>query len=295
MAQTRDSMRTTLTHALFFFLPALANAQGLTNGQVYDYDPGDVFLTTDYWCANGCFSCPPALYVRDSVIDKQFNVGGYQVLYTIQQQRYRAPGGPFQAEDTTLVIDFGITDTTAYPEHHGAGDPGFNCEGSYVPTTDTVLSNTLYCGRLHWWQRFEPCDTCFCFGPPSPWSSRFVLGCGGPYWDDNADFPSDVCSGVALTYYNKGGVGCGNDLTMGMNRPEPRPSFTVFPDPADDVLGWSGVQGAVHVEVHSLGGGSVLRARAVDRIDVSMLSPGLYALCLTGSNGRTMRARFIKR
>jgi hypothetical protein len=214
-------MRAALAHALVLFLPAMASAQGLTNGQVYDFDIGDVFQTTDYWCAGGCFSCPPFLYVRDSIIDKQFSTGGYDVLYTIHQQRYRGPGGPFPAEDTTLVIDFGVADTTAYPEHWCASCPG-DCVGIFL-SHDTLIPLASACGLMSWREDRFPCDTCYCPAPPYTWSSTFIEGCGGPYHGMGAFDPNYVCSGVSLSYYNKGGVECGNEVAMGAATLESQP------------------------------------------------------------------------
>lgn len=287
-------MKARLPHFVLLALPTLAHAQGLTYGQVYDFAIGDVFQTTDYWCINGCGTCPPFLYVQDSVMDRQLGSGGYQVLYTFQQQRYRAPGGPFAAEDTTLTYQWGIADSTAYPAHYEEPGGGTNCSAPYEVAVDTVLSNSLYCGRLHWMRYYAPCDTCFCFGPPSPWSSFFVLGCGGPYWSDVADSPTDICFGLALTYFKKDGLECGDEIAMSVHG-KPDRSFTVFPDPVHDILNWTDAHAAERAEVLALNGTVMLdRGVASGRLDVSALSPGLYVLRLTGNDGRVTRSRFVK-
>lgn len=283
------------TFALCIVLSTGIHAQQLTNAEVFDFEPGDVFQTVDAWCASGCSSCPPFLYVRDSVINKQFGVGGYEVLYTFSSQRYRAPGGPFQAEDTTVVYDFGYALGTDVPIHYGDdGASGPNCLGPYVPTQDTLRYETAFCANEVWFRRYEPCDTCFCFGPPSPWTSRFVRGAGGPYYDDNADFPTDVCFGRYLIYFVKDGVPCGNEIAMGMNEADATSLVTLCPNPAVDRVVVNGATAGDVALFHNSMGQMVLRTAAMGTIDLNGLQPGHYTVTLLKAGGAAAHAPLVK-
>jgi hypothetical protein len=273
-------------------LPMHITAQGFTNAEVYDFAIGDVFYTEDQWAANGGYASP--LYVRDSIMDVQVDVGGYEVLYTIFTQRFRGPVGPFDAEDTSYTYSFGYMDGTAVPEHYIDPSDGSGSDGPYAPSLDTVAPNAWLCGRMEWRRRYEPCDTCAIWGPPTPWDSYFVSGCGGPYYMNPLSFGTDISLNHELIYYRKGNDECGTDLPMGIPvRPAAR--LILFPDPVEHVLAWSGIPDAVSMRIYSVNGDLAMERSASTPVDVASLVPGAFMLVITERSGSVYRARFVKR
>jgi hypothetical protein len=287
-------MRNTALLLFTSILSLSGHAQGLTNAEVYDFAIGDVFYTEDQWYCNGCYASP--LYVRDSIMDEQTGVDGYEVLYTIRTQRYRGLIGPFDAEDTTYVYQFGYVDGTELPLHYIDPSDGSGSDGPYAPNLDTVQPNVQLCERVEWRRHYEPCDTCSVWGPPTPWDSYFVSGCGGPFYLSPVSFGSDIYRNHELIYYRKDGVECGTDLPMGFGRDVVLESPELFPDPVSDVLNWSGVRTHAHVRITSISGAVVRDVQVASAgLDVTGLNPGPYIFCITGNDQVIHRARFVKR
>jgi hypothetical protein len=265
------------------------SAQNLTNAEVYDFAIGDVYYTVDNWHGYGNNASP--LYVRDSVMDAQANMGGYEMLYTFTTQRFRGPMGPFDAEDTTYIYTFGYVDGSAVPEHYV--DPWVSW--GYVPDLDTLAPNDLLCGRIEWRRHYAPCDTCEIPGPPTPWDSYFVSGCGGPFYLNPENFWGDIFESHELIYYRKDGEECGTDIPMGISSWPEAERLIIFPDPVEQLLSWTGIPAMGRIRILAMNGSSVMDAPAATRMDVSVLDPGAYLFVLIDPQGVTHRARFIKR
>jgi hypothetical protein len=281
--------------ALLLFMLVLAlrgNAQGLTNAQVYDFAIGDVFYTEDQWDGNGGYASP--LYVRDSIMDEQTEVGGYEVLYTIRTQRYRGTVGPFDAEDTMYVYQFGYVDGTQLPLHYIDPSDGSGSDGPYAPSLDTVQANAQLCGRIEWRRHYDPCDTCAVWGPPTPWDSYFVSGCGGRYHFSPESFWGDIHHTHELIYYRKGAEECGTDLPLAIPARPVLERLITFPAPVDQMLNWSGIADMGRLRILAMNGSVVMERPASSHVDVAALSPGAYVLQLAGTDGAVYRTRFVK-
>lgn len=271
-------------------LATSACGQGLTNAEVFDYDLGDVVQSKYYYYGPNAGAWPHR-YIRDSIIGVAFNVGGLEVEYTSAQHRFCLPGGPFPAEDTVMIVQFGYVDGTAYPEH---ADLGVNCP-YYVPLTDTVAPWDLFCERTTWLQTDHvPCDTCECWEAGPPWFSRFVAGVGGPYhWAQ--PWPTGIVVQHELVYYHKGTDVCGTEFVMGTDGSPARATFAVMPNPAEDEVRWTGNHPNGSALLMDMAGRILLRATDSGHMDIAGLPPGSYQLLLQHDRGTRQAARFIKR
>ncbi len=137
---------------------------GQTQGQVYNYEIGDVLETR--FMTN---SLPPITYQLDTIVDKQVN--GTIITYTIHRQtKYDGPPPYPQYNFTTETLTISTTATATHAPMMSTCLP-------YINST-----NTGNCGQTVW-KRESNSDT-NCFEPPI-WISSLYEGLGGPYYYGN--------------------------------------------------------------------------------------------------------------
>ena len=147
----------------------LSSLSQLTEGQVYNYEVGDVLETV--FTTN---SMPPVTYYLDTIVDKVIN--GNFITYTINRKiKYDGPPPYPQYNSTTETL---FVNTTATASHT-------SWMSSCLPFVDTTYLGE--CNQLVW-QRESDADTT-CFEPPI-WYSYLYEGLGGPYyWGDDPTNP----------------------------------------------------------------------------------------------------------
>ena len=285
-------MRSKTLLLLGSLVPLVANGQtGLTNAEVFDYDLGDV-VQSSYRYEGMQVGNWPRRYIRDSIIDIAYNVNGLEVEYTSMQHRFCLPGGPFPAEDTVEIVQFGYADGAAFPVHAYLG---LNCD-YYVPGYDEVEPWALFCDRDTWFQAdFMPCDTCSCWEGNSIWYSRFVAGVGGPYyWRLPNEGWNDYAVQHDLVYFRKGAEVCGTEVVLGMAEARSQEGLVLWPNPVDDVLRWTTRDQRADVMVLDASGRELRRGKDAGFLVVDDLAPGTYHLLLRDAEG-AHATRFVKR
>ena len=208
------------TFVLLFLwqMAVVSNAQVLTRGQVYDFDPGNVFQSK-YISYMLTPSGPPG-YLTDSVMARSWSVGMDTVHYQVHRRTYQPPSGPGlppYIHDTVLVLSYGDLGLPA--AHYQLPAP---CQ----PVLDSLSADPGFCG-LATWVQYTSGDTCF---EPDTWTSTLIAGCGGPYYW-SLQFAGPLHQVHELQYFNKGGMECGDLVTGIRNVLADAPVLTIHPNP----------------------------------------------------------------
>jgi hypothetical protein len=256
-------------------------SQSLTNAQVYDFMPGDVFQ----WTHTDIYPSPPmscyypmiATYHTDSIISKTYSAASDTVFYTVHSEAYRpfqcTPGSsPTYSSSTTAKF---YTNLTAPAEHY----TNWSC----ATPSDTFYVSSSLCGKNVWVRHSNENSSCF---EEPVWSSKLIEGCGryinlqdvvgsGEYYNEN------------LFYYRKNGVSCGTYYVqpgpMNVTEPENQ-SIALFPNPSDSKVYVSGLNSKANCRIFDLTGRTIVSAEigsAETGIDISALSKGCYFLVIT--------------
>ncbi|MFZ1687650.1 MAG: hypothetical protein WAU70_09525, partial [Flavobacteriales bacterium] len=267
----------------------------LTNGEVFDYDVGDVFHHTFLTQVNFQMG-PPATQI-DTVIAEQWTTGLDSAQYVISSWVYQPSpiiGFPpfLQHEYDTLWV----TDLLSPPQHIVLDFP---CP----PVLDSVGADMQHCGRMAWVQ-YVAGDTCV---ESDYWISTFIAGCGGPYYDSYDPWTATQQVHL-LDYYRKGIEECGTPLSIptglfiaqlsGINY---RVALGVAPVPAREYaeLTWQlpqGLHAVAQLNVIS-STGSLVRTLPVDLsqgdalLDVRTLVSGVYYLHVVSEGTAVMGAK----
>lgn len=178
----------------------------LTQGQVYNYEIGDIIETA--FMQN---TMPPETIVHNTIIDKVDY--GPAITYTVKKRTYvNGPGSGYPIESITEES------FTIYPNSPASHYWGMM---SCLPFSDTT-----YMGNCNQeiWEKHSNIDTS-CFEAPY-WTSELYENFGGPYYYGN-DPSSPILNWFVsyhLTYANtQHGGECGTEFTWW---PEPDPIVT---------------------------------------------------------------------
>jgi hypothetical protein len=271
---------------LFSLFCLLSKAQILTNGQVYNYDVGDVFqIRHSVYYPNWCTYTPPTIWT-DSVISKSYSTNGDTVTYLLHRDSYTpqlcAPPCTPTWSSSFYTVSYDTSSTSIhYPYQFGD------------PTNDTVINDSTYCNKLTWFEYGET-DT----GEIVITRSWLVSGCGGPYYDIRDD-SGPTCFYHMLSYFRKGGTTCG---TYYYHAPNPvavqeftRTQIHLFPNPADNTLSLSDIGENNSYIITDISGRKILDGILTGvSVDVSQLLKGTYFITLMSDNEKKTTKSFIK-
>lgn len=268
-----------------------AQGQGLTTGEVYDFEVGDVFQTRS---SSGA-SYPPIFYTRTIESKTEYPTGD-SVNYMIHLVTYAPYSGPGQ----TAVITYSDISQTYFALSSPVWEPQ---TGPDCFVEDTTYTASEFCGRTVW----ENHSGDSCVGPVY-WTSMYIQGCGGPFLDSYNDGTNQV-SQLLLIYYKKGELQCGTLNENATGIPEKiaeRSEVVIYPVPSSDrvTLQLADVNLLFSVQVELIisdtQGRSLKRAVvhaseiAGLQLDIHDLPTGLFMLTLA-INGRVLtRGRFVK-
>jgi len=257
---------------LFFFLAIDIPAQKyLTNGQVYNYNIGDVFEEEDY--ANP-LSGPPH-YSLFIVLGKAYSIASDTIYYKDSDVGYVPPScmtckGSFGAG----IYNFYITNLTL---------PALQANmGNTCPLKDTVYyDSTDYCGRKVW-ERY-PDHTCLDSGFEDVTTFSWVVeGCGGAYL--NYFDPACPCGDISqLIYYKKvPDDSCGGEYVItGINQPASKNvQLSLYPNPSSSFLNISTPANIYWYDMVDISGRIVISTSFPknNQINLKGLSPGYYMI-----------------
>jgi hypothetical protein len=196
----------------------------LTNGQVYDFNVGDV--VQGRYLAYSPFGGGPPTYETRTILGKQLVTSLDTIKYTVKRDFYTLPScptcSPTFSHDTIIQT---VTNLTL--------PAGHNNQTNCFSLRDTLYLDT--CGRQVWEKIPVFVDTCF---EPISHTTRLVEGVGGVFFTK-----SDPTSGggptnteFILTYYSKNSGSCGhltNDLIEIQSKSLP---IQIFPNPASQTI-----------------------------------------------------------
>ncbi|MCW5899402.1 MAG: T9SS type A sorting domain-containing protein [Flavobacteriales bacterium] len=265
--------------------PLLAVSQGLTRGEVFDFEPGDMFQSRFH--AYGLSPTGPPTYWTDSVLSKTWSMGWDTVSYTIHRHTYTPPAGPGLppfTHDTLITRAYG--DLTSLAGH-------FQLPWPCLPILDSLGSDAALCGQEVWVQ-YVAGDTCF---ESDTWTTTLVRGCGGPYyWRLQPAGPYHMVH--ELVYYHKNGVGCGELLTsVGDPHGEIRLPITLHPNPGT-IFQLTGIgHRPALMRLLDMQGRTMRKGIPVTEyapVDVGDLRPGTYLLELRLADGRREVLRWVR-
>jgi hypothetical protein len=192
----------------------------LTNGQVYNFEVGDVHQMKGIYISSGSGS---SLIQTDTVIYKSYSTGLDSITYHIQRQNYNSPG-PGTPSTITESIDTLIITNLNLPAIH------FTPNSCLTPT-DTSYTDScgLYYERLS--SNFD--STCF---EPNFWNSDLYAGIGGPYHYENNTVGNYTAS-WNLIYHNTVQQGeCGTPATFVSIGEKTLPKIMLYPNPSSGLL-----------------------------------------------------------
>jgi hypothetical protein len=248
------------------FIPLKNNGQDtLTNGEVYDFEVGDIFHISiaSYGPSGGYFG-----ELRNiEIIEKYFSSGGDTVYY-VKNILYQGSGGFGQFIENV---------------HY------FNLE-THLPSIDSIYSDPLmYNGRVVNY-RSDSAATWLTI-------EKLVQGLGIAY-EYYYDWEGDVSSTVNLIYFNKSGEEWGTPIFVGLKETQEfEKNIKIFPNPATSFITIN-INGGQPIEeaiiYNHLGQKALVAVPVNNTVDVSTLKPGIYFVEIATKEWRE-RIMFIKK
>ncbi len=252
-------------------------AQILTNAQVYDYMPGDIFqyTRTDYYdMGTPCYIPWISSYYTDSVTSKHYSAASDTVFYTFSYTKFT----PSDCSPTPLNAHSSGTYSRYYTNLNSLA------MNNPIPTcgtlTDTFYVSSIYCGKKVWQDDYTA-DTCF---ETPQWSAIAIEGCGG-YGSYRGGYPGEPHYSIELTYYKKGGIPCGTPTALGIKEETIQADIHLFPNPNNGTMNFEySITGASvgELAIYDLSGKEIVNYKLEAgtgknlKIDETKLSNGIY-------------------
>lgn len=218
----------------------------LTNGEVYDFEVGDVFhISIASYGPSGNFS-----ELRNiEIIEKYFSSGGDTVYY-VKNILCQGTGGFYQFIQNVFY---------------------FNLETPLFPIDSIYSDPLMYNGRIVN-SNTDSATTCVTL-------TNYVQGCGVAYEYYN-DWEGDQTSTVNLFYYNKSGEEWGIPIYVGLSeKNEQNQQVSLFPNPTTDLITIN-IKESNPIEeaiIYNHLGQKVITAKPINNtVNVSKLKPGIY-------------------
>jgi hypothetical protein len=213
----------------------------MTVAEIYDFNPGDVFITKA-----GGYIAPPT-YEKKIITNRYYSATSDTVFYNYVSYSYTPPGCPTcnAIYDTVFGATISythLTDTIGA----GLGVKIHSLNGNCIDTTgytgvwvDTVYYNPNFCNRQSVViMRMENgpflIDSCYSYFEPFYGYEEYGKGIGqkSQYYNTCAGGNFNCEQGVFLLYYNKGTDSCGTAPIMSyINELKNSSSFKIFPNP----------------------------------------------------------------
>lgn len=249
----------------------------LTNGQVFDFEVGDV--VQGRYQSSAPFSFGPPGYETKTIIGKEISQSLDTIYYTIKRDFYIPPACPTCSPTFSYDTIIQTITNLDLPANH------LN-ETSCFDLRDT--SYVDFCGREVWEKIPVPVENCF---EPITHTTSFVAGVGGPFFTKN-DPKGPLYSEFVLIYYSKDTVSCGNLMVSVPELVESNKSLKIYPIPADENLFLSEIDPSEIGEravIYDFLGHMIheIQIESSDqKIDVSCFGSGVYWLRLLGRTAK---------
>lgn len=248
----------------------------LTVGQVFDFQPGDVFHAKD---VSGIF---PPNGDRVTITDRYNSSRSDTVFYVRSHNSYSSVVS-WESGEPELVYTFGtFTDTVSYSNLQSPmSEYDAYLTDDYYVKNDSSLCATLINGyNLVVGPGFEDDNISREYGKGLGVTKAYLYsGTGGA-----------VQYSEKLVYYHKNGTYCGEeDVTSTRDIAKSR-QLMVYPNPAGDYLYFNlePFTGTAPYTLYSIHGSAVISGQATqghNRISTANLTPGIYQLRVSLNNG----------
>ncbi len=279
----RGMKRIRLSCGLVLIQLACASASGqsfLSNAQVFDFQPGDVFQskfqTGALWTVN------PPVYRTDTILSRYDSPGLDTVIYTIKRWTLAYSNIPNTPPSISHTLDSLIVTDLA--------DSATQFIGAYLcpPLHDSIGTVAEGCDRTTWFQ--YPSDTCYF--EANGWLSWVIEGCGGPYYTYGWDH---IYGSSRLVYFHKGAEPCGSftDLPSVVPDEGSIPSVVMRLDPSTWQLTVSGAYFERAMVVNAIGQ-CVGALHYGHSLDMSAWPAGTYVIMGLDEAGRSFRRTVVK-
>jgi hypothetical protein len=283
-----------------FFFSALCiciggKSQTLTVGQVYDYNPGDVFqyLETRYHNVGMCGNAETPYYYTDSVISKTYSVANDTVFYTIKHRMY-APYDCFP-NNPSPIYSSGIMKVFYTNLNSIVSSVALNtCQQK-----DTSYVSSKYCGKKlvqSTYKRREGLDTNCTY--TSNWVTQSIEGCGSYSSSTSGNVIGYWHFTTELTYYKKSGKTCGIYNTTSIKEEKNEMAVSLFPNPFSEKIELKiNANQIKQVEVTDIVGRLVFASKGgTEAISINLADQpsGIYLVKIVDTQGNVSVKRAIK-
>lgn len=304
----QSPMKKLLILASSFFVFTISHSQ-LLRSEVYDFAIGDYYGIKHRANASG----NPNIYTWKiqmfHILDKELSVTGDSVTYSAQRQTYFPSiqgSTPSLEIDTFQFSHFNLN--SAYSPTDFDQTFGNSLEFFwYIDTTncyvaDSSSSSSNFCPgvinqKMECSMQIDIMDSCNS-SKPYVSSHEVFSHAGGPYGGQyNPADPSIPARFIDLDYVNHNGMECGTfpDYFLSLKELD-QLKISVFPNPAKDKLAVTGIEAIKSFSITTSEGKMVdhVRLDALNNLDVSKLTAGIYFLRLTDNRDKSGMVRFMK-
>lgn len=255
----------------------------LTNGQVYNYDVGDVIQAESN--STGQFGpTGPPTYSTQTILSKTITANNDSLIYSIKVHKYMPPA----CQSCTSAPATTSTLTQMYTN--------LNAKAAGVNIADTnfwAFKDTLYtdnCNRSVY-KRIGICKS-FCMDKKLR-ENYFVAGCGGAYYQDNVP---QLTTGqlYLLTAYVKQTGSCGT-ITYLNERSPTNIKVKAFPNPSNGKITFSSSVALRWFTAYSINGEICSDGKIEnDQINLSQLKSGIYIVKVLDENNTVSTVKVVK-
>lgn len=274
-----------------------ASSQTLTIGQVYDYDPGDVFqylVTQNHRVGIECGNPSTPYYNTDSVISKSYSKLNDTVFYTIKHRVY-APWDCYPDRPSPIYNSWIMN--VSYTNLNSA------VSSVLVDVCDnhnTAYISGVYCEKKVFqskYKRREGTDTNCTY--TSNWNTMFIEGCGSYSSTNSGNVIGYWDSTTELTYYKKKGKDCGTYNITAIGEEKNDIAVSLFPNPTAGKfqLNVISLERIAEVEMIDIMGRSVFKSKPENEqvnIDLSNDFNGVYMVKITDKKGNSIVKKVVK-
>lgn len=249
----------------------------LTNGQVFDFEVGDV--VQGRYQSSAPFSFGPPGYETKTIIGKEISQSLDTIYYTIKRDFYIPPACPTCSPTFSYDTIIQTITNLDLPANH------LN-ETSCFDLRDT--SYVDFCGREVWEKIPVPVENCF---EPITHTTSFVAGVGGPFFTKN-DPKGPIYTEFTLIYYSKDTISCGNLMVSVQELNINKNPLIIYPNPASENLFISEIhlnEVGQRASIFNYLGQKIVECEIESieqKIDISYLKSGFYILNLSGRTSR---------
>jgi hypothetical protein len=193
----------------------------LTNGQVYDFNVGDIIQGMHHGSIP--FSAGPPTYETRTIIGEELVTSLDTIHYTVKREFYTPPSCPTCSPTFSHDTIIQTVTNLSLPANH------------YNQTTCLALRDSLYldtCGRQVWEKSPIFVDTCF---EPVSHTTFVIEGVGGDFFT-MSDLQGPQYTEFTLLYYSKFPVTCGTRVTELIKIQAPFFNIQISPNPASETI-----------------------------------------------------------